>query len=287
VAQAVEGKPPHMAFKAWRRTIPSSNMPLNSITERELDELPATIKASLNNMAGFYSKVMSPGPLPEWAADSHPQPAAVPGDLDEHIGEVCSSAGPLLPCDVLDIPISDGEVFKAVKGLKRSTAPGPDDIPSLFLKKSPAIVRTTLARIFNASWRYGVLPQVWKHANSFCLFKKGSRSDPSSYRIISITSILVRTFERVVKVRLTEFLERRGFFSPFQAGFRHSLSTVDHLYLLQRAIRNAMRKGRQLPVVFLDIVKAFDRVPHDRLLYKVYTQGGISGQVNFPPEGLL
>jgi hypothetical protein len=85
ICQAVEGKPPHMAFKAWRRTIPSSNMPLNSITERELDELPASIKASLNNMAGFYSKVMSPGPLPEWAAGSHPQPVAVPSDLDEHI----------------------------------------------------------------------------------------------------------------------------------------------------------------------------------------------------------
>jgi hypothetical protein len=69
-----------------------------------------------------------------------------------------------------------------------------------------------------------------------------------------------------------------SFFALTQAGFRQSLSTVDHLYLLQRAIRDALRKKRQLPVVFLDIVKAFDRVPHDRLLYKLCKQAGITGK---------
>jgi hypothetical protein len=221
---------------------------------------------------------MSPARIPEWDVRKQRPPAPVRTELDDQIENTLNSPDPLTPCAELDDPISDVEVTRAVKGLGASTAPGPDEIPPLFLKKGSPSVRRCLTLIFNASWRWGVLPKQWKLAYAFSIFKKGARPDPSAYRIICITSILIRTFERIVKVRLTAYLERRSFFAPTQAGFRHALSTVDHLYLLQRAVRNALRKRRQLPVVFLDIVKAFDRVPHDRLLYKLHKQAGISGK---------
>src|SRR5579871_2859313 len=111
----------------------------------------------------------------------------------------------LLPMLFLIPPISLEEVYRAIKGLGGSTAPGPDDVPSLFLKKSPPTVKEILTALFAASWRCGVLAHDWTHAHSFCLYKKGHRSDPSSYRLISITSIIIRTFERIVKERITSF----------------------------------------------------------------------------------
>src|SRR4051794_15474927 len=107
--------------------------------------------------------------------------------------------------------------------------------------------------------------------------QEGDRSDPSAYRVISITSILSRLFEKLVKCRLTSFLEQRGFFSPF-AGFRHGHSTMDQIYKLRRDVCSQLSKRRHLTTVFLDIVKAFDRVQHDRLLFKLQAHGGVTGK---------
>jgi len=279
ICQTVESKPAHLAFKAWRRTVPSSNLPLNSCTLRSDAQLPSSTKDSLNNVANFYSAVMSTQPIPEWNANAVPQPPPAPTPFDKVVTDTIASPATRAPCGALDDPISLFEVMRACKGLGGSTAAGPDCVPSLFIKKAPYVVHRILCLMFNVSWRFGVLPRSWRHALAFCLHKPGgSRVDPSSYRIICITSILIRCFERIVKERLVKHLEARNFFSLSQAGFRHSLSTLDHLYLLKRDVHNAMRQNKQLPVVFLDIVKAFDRVPHDRLLYKLFTQGGISGR---------
>jgi len=88
----------------------------------------------------------------------------------------------------------------------------------------------------------------------------------------------MRAFERMVKERLTVHLEELSFFHPSQAGFRSGLSTVDHIYQLQRAIRHAVHQRKRLPVVFLDIVKAFDRVSHKLLLYKLRYHAHVSGK---------
>jgi len=283
ICRAIENKPAHQAFKAWKRTVPSSNLPLNSVTLRSNSPLPASLKESLNNMADFWSAVQSSAAIPEW---DHRKPVGEPRSrthsrtssrIDVALTAYLDSPRPRQPCE-LDDPISEAEVARSLHSLKGTTAPGPDELPARFLKNSPTVVHRILTRLFDASWRHGVLPAAWRQASSFCLFKKGARCDPSSYRIISITSILIRAFERIVKDRIAAFLERRQFFAVGQAGFRRGLSTFDHLYLLQRETRRALSKGKQLPVVFLDIVKAFDRVPHDRLLYKLFKYAGVSGK---------
>ena len=278
ICRQVESKPAHLVFRAWKRTVPSSNLPMNSVTRRSNHQLPSSVRESLNNVARFYSSVMSTEPLPEWNASAAPRPLPRMTRFDLEVADFVASPEPRAPCGNLDDPFSMFEVMRACHGLGPSTAPGPDDLPSLFIKKAPPVVLRVMLAMFNVSWRFSVHPRSWRHANAFCIPKEGPPNDPSSYRIISITSILIRCFERIVKERLVKHLEARNFFSPNQAGFRHSLSTLDHLFLLKREVHAAMRKNRQLPVVFLDIVKAFDRVPHDRLLYKLYKQGGISGR---------
>ena len=79
----------------------------------------------------------------------------------------------------------------------------------------------------------------------------------------------------IVKCRLTDHLEKSGFIAP---GFRSGHSTYDQIYRLRKDIHTSLNSRKVLPVLFLDIVKAFDRVPHDRLLFKLHRFAGISGK---------
>ena len=165
---------------------------------------------------------MSPHRVPNWDSPFTPPPAyhLRRNDLDDYIKDNNNSSIQLLP-STLNFPISLEEVQRACKQGNLNTAPGPDHIPAHFLRHATPIVHQTLRLLFNTSWSEGILAHCWKTANSFCIYKKGNRSDPSSYRIISITSIIIRTFERIVKERLTNYLEITNFFHPAQAGFRH------------------------------------------------------------------
>src|SRR4051812_17045275 len=162
--------------------------------------------------------------------------------------------------------------------MRAKTAPGPDAIHVRFISKACLLAIELITETFNASWHYGVVPRQWKEANAFGIYKqKGDISDPSSYRLISITSIVMRVFERLVNTRLREFLSDSQFFSKWQAGFMKGRSTMDNIYRLHEAIFHALSERKRLPVLFLDIVKAFDRVSHPHLLYKLYS-AGISGK---------
>lgn len=268
-------------WKIWRRTIPSGQRSLSSVTLNENDHIPKSLKESLNNFASFYSKVMSNDPIPSWGASSS---AAHASDSDPGSESFLGLVQDVLGSDIrnfdcaLDTPFTIEEVQAAAKYLRKSTAPGHDGIPASFLSKaSPAFFRT-LTDVFNFSWHHSVFPSEWKRSNAFAIFKKGDRSDPSSYRLICITSVIARLFERVVHTRLSDFLDSNHFFSNNQAGFRRQLSTADNIYRLVRDVYTHLRNGKQLPVIFLDIIKAFDRVPHDLLLFKLHTQAQVSGK---------
>jgi hypothetical protein len=84
--------------------------------------------------------------------------------------------------------------------------------------------------------------------------------------------------ERLWNTRVTTHLESSGFFSHNQAGFRRQLSTLDNIYKLLREVNSHLGRQKRLPVIFLDIIKAFDRVPHEQLLYKLYMQADIKGK---------
>ena len=100
-------------------------------------------------MAEFYSAVMSSRSIPEWDAREEPSLPHAHSLFDVHVDDYISSAAPLQQCPVLDAPISLDEVSRAIKGLKGSTAPGPDEVPSLFLKKSPLVVHELLTMLFD------------------------------------------------------------------------------------------------------------------------------------------
>lgn len=275
-------KSPSVRWQFFRRTIASGRRAMNSITLNESDDVPPSLTASMNNFASFYSGVMSDGPTPRWEEDSDDEEEA---EEKEHFPGLRASVNLTATCtDIptmrspLDAAFVPDQVRAAARCLRASTAPGPDNIHAQFLSKASPIAFECITNMFNASWQYSVVPRQWKDANAFGIFKKGNISNPGSYRLISVTSVVARTLERLVNDKLSEHLEANSFFSRRQAGFRKGLSTYDNIYQLLRVVYDALSKRKRLPVLFLDIVKAFDRVSHSHLLYKLFMQAKVTGK---------
>jgi len=227
------------------------------------------MKQSLNNMAAFYSVITSESPIPDWE---------ISGPLDPPSAEHRYTADALIACPEVDAPLTMQEVEVATRSVRAKSAQGPDSIHPVFIRGARKPVIVALHMVFSFCWSYGVIPHQWKQANTTPIYKsKGPRSDPSSYRPVSVTSILMRIFEKIAKRRLVDFLETKHFFNPNQAGFRRGGSTYDNIYRLQKAAYMALQRKDCLPIAFLDIQKALDRVPHDRLLQRLAT-AGITGR---------
>jgi hypothetical protein len=170
-----------------------------------------------------------------------------------------------------------GEIEQMLARLANKTSVGPDCIPFALLKQGREQLAPRICVLFNASWSLSVVPQAWRDADVIALYKgKGDLEDCDNYRPISLTSCLARTFERVIYPRLYDFVSAR--LSKFQSGFRRSRSTTDQILAIVERARLAFESGEALPVVFLDIKKAFDRVWHDGLLYKLYSHFGVAGR---------
>ena len=157
------------------------------------------------------------------------------------------------------------------------TSIGPDDISPYFIRRHGGLsLHLALLRFFNFCWSYGVLPQDFRDSNVLPIYKKaGSVSSATNYRPISITSIVVRLYERLVLPRLM-LLIRPDFIDQFQAGFRSKHACYDHLYQLYTRISCAYAAKSYLPIAFLDIEKACDSVWQHTLLFKLF-HAGISG----------
>ena len=118
------------------------------------------------------------------------------------------------------------------------------------------------------------------HLWSLYLFKNvGERSTAKNYRPVSLLSVVSKVFEKLVNNRIVDHLEKCGFFSDFQYDFRSSRSTADLLTVVSDRIARAFNnRSGSTRAVALDISKAFDKIWHAGLLYKLKSYG-ISGQI--------
>ena len=161
----------------------------------------------------------------------------------------------------------------------KNTAPGPDKIHNAMLKNLSTHCLKSLLSFYNFIWTSHDFPEGWNQATVVPVLKPGKDgSDPLHFRPIALTSCLCKLFERMVNKRLVWFLERTGFFSEYQCGFRAGRCTTDHLVSLDTAVRRSFASKQHTIAVFFDIEKAYDTAWRYAILRKL-REAGIVGHM--------
>lgn len=101
------------------------------------------------------------------------------------------------------------------------------------------------------------------------LHKGGSKHSPNNFRPIPLTSVPCKIFEHVIYSHLANFLDSNAFFSLYQHGFRKTFSCETQLLSFTHNLHSILDRGSQADCVFLDFSKAFDKVSHQLLLFKL------------------
>ena len=123
--------------------------------------------------------------------------------------------------------------------------------------------------MFQKSVSSGCLPAAWLNANITPIYKKGERSDPANYRPVSLTSIPCKLLEHIIHRHIMDHFDKFNVLADVQHGFRKGRSCETQLSALVDDIMKILDNGNQADLIILDFSKAFDTVPHQRLLNKL------------------
>ena len=131
-----------------------------------------------------------------------------------------------------------------------------------------------LAYVFNMSLQEGIVPLEWKEANIIIpLFKKGSRNTSVNYRPLSLTLVICKLLESIIRDHIMDFLIKHKLINPSQHGFLKSKSCLTNLLCFFEEITKWVDEGSPVDILYLDFQKAFDKVPHQRLILKLKSHG--------------
>ena len=176
------------------------------------------------------------------------------------------------------IVISEEKVRKVLKNLRPDKSPGPDNIHPRILKECADELAGPLATLFRNTMELGELPREWKDAHVTPVYKKGLRSSANNYRPISLTSVCCKVLEKLIRDAILDHMLQNKFLSDKQHGFIHGRSCTTQLLKVIDLWTEILDQGGAIDSVYLDFAKAFDTVPHERLLVKLASYG-IGGQV--------
>ena len=187
----------------------------------------------------------------------------------------------LTNCVMAPFYISAEEVYKTLQSLNINKANGADGISNRMLKMASVEICSPLADLFNYCLLTECFPDCWKRANVSPVHKKDERNCVSNYRPISLLSSVSKVFERLVYNKLYSYLMTNHLLTPNNAGFKRNQSTTSQLLLICEKIYRGLENKKHVRMVFLDASKAFDKVWHDGLLYKLKQLGLCQSIVNW------
>lgn len=171
-------------------------------------------------------------------------------------------------------PTTVEEIETAIKLTRTKKAPGLDNITNQTLKKLPKEGIIATQNIVNAILEYKHFPPEWKQALIVMIHKQGKpTNEVSGYRPISLLPAISKIAEKTIYTRLEKQVEDLNMIPDFQYGFRKEHGPTQQVIRLTEHINNHLNTATPTSAIFLDVEKAFDKVWHEGLLYKMRQSG--------------
>lgn len=180
-------------------------------------------------------------------------------------------ATPDPPSDVIfpEVNFDPHIVERKLLNLNPNKSPGPDYLHPRILKETAKAIAGPLSAIFKKSYCSGRLPSEWKDASVSPIFKKGRKSDPGNYRPVSLTCIICKVMESIIRDSILSHLTTNSLLSDHQHGFIPKRSCTTQLLEVLEEWTASLENKHSVDAVYLDFSKAFDSVPHKRLIAKL------------------
>jgi len=172
---------------------------------------------------------------------------------------------------VINITLDD--VRQKLRKVNPTKSPGPDQIHPRIYAELYDVLCYPLHNIFIASLEQGIVPKDWKEAQVSAIYKKGNKKHACNYRPVSLTSIACKLMESLVRDKIMNHLVNNSLISAQQFGFITGRSAQLQLLKVLNDWTLALDTGESIDCIYLDFLKAFDTVPHRRLIHKLKGYG--------------
>ena len=175
---------------------------------------------------------------------------------------------------------TESNILEHIRGLNIEKAHGHDGISVRIIKMCDFSISKPLFIIFKNCLAKGYFPKKWKKANVIPIYKKNERNLINNYRPISLLPVCSKIFEKVIFDNLYSYIFQNNFISDMQSGYKKGDSCIKQLLSITHEIHKAFDSNppKEIRAVFLDISRAFDRVWHDGLIFKLQ-KIGVGGEM--------
>ena len=285
------------AFKAWHQSRIDADLRRYKILKSAAKRAVATVKAAhydrlyeeLNTPAGAnqvyrlakarHCSTQDIGQVTSIKDKDHQALRDSPAILrrwNEYFSNICNEEFPHPPFESAHPilgptpPINTAEVHVAIKKMKNGKATGPDDIPAEAWKLLGFRGISILTDMFNRIIRENEPPATWTTSITVPIWKgKGDVAECSNYRPIRLLCHAMKIFERVLDTRLRNIAT----ITPNQCGFVRGCGTTDAIHAARLLLERHREKNKPVHMSFLDLEKAFDRVPHELIWHSLRAHG--------------
>ena len=169
--------------------------------------------------------------------------------------EDLSNADPVLGPPLL---FTKEMVEKSISKMKIGKASGPSDVVTEMLKASSDVCSELIADLTNSIIHDNIMPSEWDDSFIISLFKgKCEALDRGNYRGLKLTEHVLKVVERIIEVIIRDIVN----IDEMQFGFMPGRGTTDAIFILRQIQEKYINKNRNLYFAFVDLEKAFDRVP--------------------------